>query len=591
MMNRSSIVGVLLFLAMLLSSPAQEGENSSADPQAQTVRLRLVTASPAAHAVSFLENEPPPHFLSLETHARLGAYQDVYPGIDAVAYGNEHYFEYAFILAPGAPAERISLALDELNLLNMTSEGHVIYEGLGIDCYQQAPFACRITETGQEDLSIRYSVAGSHGVRISVDDMTPEERDALNNHSMLLVPGGGQPGGPIHDFFMAQYETTHEQFLRFLNDAEAHTDSPRGEHMFFDDKGNIWFNENMSPDEHEMFSIGASRLTYDPTKKRGERYDHVRDSEGRATFARHPVTGVTWYGSLKYCNWLTITSGRGLAECAYREGTNALSWAPVGATNWHEGTFSDLERKLWLPLKGFRLPMLNCDPLAITTNLYNEFYKAAVWSAKTNVSYGFGRNSFLGTDANAIDTINRHSVRTFPVGFFDGENKLDDLTTECNENFFMIFDLSGNVAEWVNDFGRPRSTETRGQCGGSWSERLKAVQAGAIAEPAMATGSGGFRPMTTFMPDNYRIVHVLYCFHYPGGIEDDARDPGEKEVEPEEEVPDTADDDDDDVYDDDDDDVGDDDDDDGPPGFTRPPYEPPYVPPVIPSPPASPFNV
>lgn len=576
------IVSVLLLLLGARAALSQ-GSSGAAETE-RSVRLRIVAASPASHAVSFIDDEPQPHFLATDTHVRLGAYEDVYPGIDVVAYGNEHYFEYAFVLAPGTTASRIQLAFDELRLMTMTEAGHVIYEGDGVDSYQQAPYAYRLTGAESENLPVRYTVAGAKGVGVLLTDQTPDERNRLNSHAMLLIPGGGQPGGPLYDFFMSQYETTNEQFLRFLNDAESHPKDPLGEFMYIDERGNAWFNEAMLPDQHEMFRIDASRFTYDPSKEPGERYDHIRNDKGDPLFADHPVTGVSWYGSLKYCNWLTIISGRGIAECAYTEGTNATDWAPLTATNWPKGVFGDAERHLWLSTKGFRLPMLNCDPLAITTNFYNEFFKAATWCATTNVTYGFGRDRFLGTDANAIDTINRHSVRTFPVGYFNGENSLDDLTTEPNDNFYMIFDLSGNVAEWMTDFGRQESTDTRCQCGGSWAQRLKSIYAGAIATPATASTAGGFRPMTTFMPDTCRVLHVLYCFHYPEGWKEGVKEPKEpispmkEEPPPEgEELP-----------------PGGDLTPTGreivPPGVIRPPTPPPpFVPPVIPSPPASPF--
>jgi len=506
---------LLAACALVAAVRGQDGE----DQEERTVRLRLVAPSHTARAAS-LDNEPPAHFLADDAHVRLGAYRQIYPGIDVVAYGNEHYFEYAFRLEPGAFAARIRLALDELHLITITDTGRVLYEGNGIDGYQEAPFAYRLTETGREEIPVRYLMDGENGVGISLLDQTPIDRQRLNAHSMLLVAGGDQPGGPLHDFFVSQHETTHAQFTRFLNDAEAHPDEERGEFMHFDEEGNVWFNEDMLPSQHEIFRIGAARLTYDPDKIPGHRYDHLRDGDGEADFAKHPITGVSWYGALKYCNWLTITSGRGAAERAYAEGTNAVDWAPVTAASWEKGVFSDDEREQWLRVKGFRLPMLHCDPKAITANRYNEFFKAAAWNGATNVAYGFGRDRFLGTDANAIDTINRRSIRTFPVGFFDGINVLDELPTEPNENLYALFDLSGNAAEWVTDFGRPESIETRALCGGSWSERLRTVERGSIADPAATSIAGGFRPITTFMPYDYRVIHMLYCFHFRGAAED-----------------------------------------------------------------------
>ena len=38
-------------------------------------------------------------------------YQAIYPGVDAVFYGNQRQLEYDFVIAPGADPRQISLAL------------------------------------------------------------------------------------------------------------------------------------------------------------------------------------------------------------------------------------------------------------------------------------------------------------------------------------------------------------------------------------------------------------------------------------------------------------------------------------------------
>ena len=94
------------------------------------------------------------------------------------------------------------------------------------------------------------------------------------------------------------------------------------------------------------------------------------------SYSNHPVVGVSWYGAVKYCNWLTIDTGRTPAQRCYREGTNTLDWAPVtcSATNWARGVFSDRERADWLKLKGFRLPMDNCSR---PTSWINTFFRVS----------------------------------------------------------------------------------------------------------------------------------------------------------------------------------------------------------------------
>ncbi len=51
---------------------------------------------------------------------------------------------------------------------------------------------------------------------------------------MRLVSGGGQPNGPAYDFYMSRREAVNENFVRFLNDAQANPCNARGTNMYFD---------------------------------------------------------------------------------------------------------------------------------------------------------------------------------------------------------------------------------------------------------------------------------------------------------------------------------------------------------------------
>ena len=135
--------GYTLFLAsteavMMLAATAHTGEADQALnslpataiplptartlPQESLLRMRLAGANQEAslraeHLLSgkvnyFIGNDPALWRTNIATFARV-RYEEVYPGIDLIYYGNEGQLEYDFIVAPGADPNRITLESKE----------------------------------------------------------------------------------------------------------------------------------------------------------------------------------------------------------------------------------------------------------------------------------------------------------------------------------------------------------------------------------------------------------------------------------------------------------------------------------------------
>jgi len=204
-----------------------------------------------------------------------------------------------------------------------------------------------------------YFMPDAKTVGILLTDHPDDGQEDRNGMRMNLIPGGGQPDGPPYNFYMSPLGVTNEEFLRFLNDSQANTNNVRGTNLFFDVTGNVWYNPEMRRQEHSIFTFEGARFTYDPEEDAGKRYDHVRNADDEPPYKDHPVVNVSWFGAVKYCNWLTMLAQRDTADLCYTEGTNRDDWAPVTATNWTEGIFTAQQRDQWIDYRGFRLPMLN----------------------------------------------------------------------------------------------------------------------------------------------------------------------------------------------------------------------------------------
>ena len=316
-----------------------------------------------------------------------------------------------------------------------------------------------------------------------------------------------QAGGPAYDFRIGRFEVRNDEFVTFLNDALANLDNERGQYMYFD---TYWDNVHIHTAVHGVIGTnGSGPLLFSADvnsyvfyNRSSEAYEIAPGGES------HPVTGVTWYGAVKFCNWLTIDTGLGVGQRAYTEAPagNLNGWHPVSITtaDWATRDLNDAERDELLEGLGYRLAMDGGDN---TVSPYNEWFKAA--SSRTpgvdvvfDADFGFGRNVISAADANYIDSGDPNEPGTTPVGFYDGTDHDGTFPTNAGENAYGLSDLSGNVWEWLQDQA-PSDPSQRRNRGGSWlsDEADLRVTLGVNRTSTSAEGSTGFRVVQRVLND------------------------------------------------------------------------------------------
>jgi formylglycine-generating enzyme required for sulfatase activity len=346
----------------------------------------------------------------------------------------------------------------------------------------------------------------------------------------LVYGSDEQQDGPDYDYWISRTEVTNGQFAAFLNDARADalSENPdeRSQYLYFEiDSGSAYINDEQAGEEG--LDPPSSTLIYDPSVGRIQFVDDEYVTE--AGFEDHPLVGVTWYGAVKYCNWLTLKQGIPAALRAYNEASsdNLDGWHPAAITtvDWATRDLNDAERlDLVSDFLGYRLPMDdgfdNVDPASDLADAYNEWYKAAAWDDEQSVNhdYGFGRDEppgLSGADANFQcsgdwfeDTVDCVDGGATPVRFFDGVNTLpapevdcatpppDPIRTAGTDNSYGLYDACGNVAEWTQGFF-DQDLSLRATRGGSWrdtSESRRLRNDGRRSQPAdLPSDDTGFR--------------------------------------------------------------------------------------------------
>ncbi len=116
-----------------LHDEAQAGSGLSAD----VLRLELTGANPSARLSGldelpgksnyFIGNDPKQWLTNVPNYAKV-KYQDVYPGVDLVYYGNQRQLEFDWVVSPGADPKTIRFAIEGADKLALDAQGDLLIE-------------------------------------------------------------------------------------------------------------------------------------------------------------------------------------------------------------------------------------------------------------------------------------------------------------------------------------------------------------------------------------------------------------------------------------------------------------------------------
>lgn len=317
---------------------------------------------------------------------------------------------------------------------------------------------------------------------------------------MCLVPAAGP--GPQYPFLAGRSEVTNQQYADFLNAAELDAGATAvGSHMVFGSDGGVTLADGTLLFQPLGVLAPESRIEYEPGAPPGMRYTvQVPQKSDPRSYGRHPVDYVSWYGALKFCNWLTLNLGLAPGERCYSEGPSAADWHPVSISDadWAARDLNPGERGVLTLKRGFRLPM---DDLGTQLGYvgdqdrpYNEWYKAAAYDpvapgfARTGPGgesvpafhwiYGVGRDALGSSDANFLASGDPFDDDDAFVALYDGStyNTAGSAQLVGNGTLFTsapttnpwgLHDMSGNVAEWGQDKTGAGGVR-RALRGGSW---------------------------------------------------------------------------------------------------------------------------
>ncbi len=150
---------------------------SNPDTEEAVLRMKLVGANPSPQVSGleelpgksnyFLGNDPSKWRTNVPQYAKV-QYEDVYPGVDLVYYGNQRELEYDLVVAPWANPEAIHLAFEGEDKLEIDAQGDLVLDSDGGQVRLQKPLVYQQVDGVRQQVAGAYVLKGRHHVGFQV---------------------------------------------------------------------------------------------------------------------------------------------------------------------------------------------------------------------------------------------------------------------------------------------------------------------------------------------------------------------------------------------------------------------------------------
>lgn len=166
------------------------------------LRLQLVGANPAPQVQGrqplpgkshYLKGSDPHQWRTQIPHYAQVHYQELYPGIDLVYYGNQRQVEFDFIVQPGADPGAIRLAVEGADTLALEAQGDLLVQTGGGEVRLRQPLIYQEVDGSRRPIAGRYVLS----------PVSPQADDVASPPAQQQRPGKRHVG-----FALAAYDAS-----------------------------------------------------------------------------------------------------------------------------------------------------------------------------------------------------------------------------------------------------------------------------------------------------------------------------------------------------------------------------------------------
>ena len=102
-------------------------------------------------------------------------YEDVWPGIDLVWYGNQRTLEYDLVVMPGGDPSRIKIGFEGARRLRLDREGNLLIKTIACEITERAPVVYQDGEQGRKAITGHYTLKAGGDVAFEVGAFDPSK--------------------------------------------------------------------------------------------------------------------------------------------------------------------------------------------------------------------------------------------------------------------------------------------------------------------------------------------------------------------------------------------------------------------------------